>query len=266
MKQEVLSLRNVRMSFADNEVLKGIDLTVYAGEIIGYIGANGAGKSTTLKIMLGLLDGYEGDVELFGNNIADGDLSYKKRIGYVPESADLYENLTASEYCAFSGQLYGMEKQAAAEKALQLLSLFDMEEVFHQRISSYSKGMRQKVLFVSAVLHNPDVLFLDEPLNGLDANSVIIIKDILEKMCKQGKTIFYSSHIMEVVENISNRIVLLVDGEIAADGTFAELKKQSQQGSLESIFNELTGFDAHNETATHFVDIVTNNESVIHHE
>src|SRR5690625_848065 len=213
-RDRILALRDLQMSFPGKHVLKGIDLDVYAGEIIGYIGANGAGKSTTLKIMLGLLDGYEGDVELFGNNIADGDLSYKKRIGYVPESADLYENLTASEYCAFSGQLYGMEKQAAAEKALQLLSLFDMEEVFHQRISSYSKGMRQKVLFVSAVLHNPDVLFLDEPLNGLDANSVIIIKDILEKMCKQGKTIFYSSHIMEVVENISNRIVLLVDGEI----------------------------------------------------
>lgn len=263
-RERILTLREVQMKFSDNHVLKGLNLDVYAGEIIGYIGANGAGKSTTLKIMLGLLNGYDGEVELFGSNIADGDLLYKRRIGYVPESADLYENLTASEYCTFTGQLYGMEKEKAEEKARQLLMLFDMEEVFHQRISSYSKGMRQKVLFVSAVLHNPDLLFLDEPLSGLDANSVIIIKDILEKMCEQGKTVFYSSHIMEVVENISDRIVLLVDGEIAADGTFDELKSQNKQGSLEGIFNQLTGFDEHAETATNFVDIVTRKSGVIH--
>src|SRR5690625_2061011 len=262
-RDRILALRDLQMSFPGKHVLKGIDLDVYAGEIIGYIGANGAGKSTTLKIMLGLLDGYEGLVEIFGQNIADGDLSYKKQIGYVPESADIYDNSTASEFCIFTGQLYGMENGEAKDKALQLLTLFEMGDVFHQRISSYSKGMRQKVLFTSAVLHNPDLLFLDEPLSGLDANSVIIIKDILEEMCKQGKTIFYSSHIMEVVENISNRIILLVDGKIAADGSFDELKDQSQQGSLEKIFNQLTGFDEHAETAATFVDIVTGNSGVL---
>lgn len=263
-RERILALHDLQMSFLDNHVLKGIDLDVYAGEIIGYIGANGAGKSTTLKIMLGLLDGYQGNVEVFGINIADGDLSYKKRIGYVPESADLYDNLTACEYCGFIGQLYGMEKDVAEEKARQLLALFEMEDVFHQRIASYSKGMRQKVLFVSAVLHNPDLLFLDEPLSGLDANSVIIMKDVLEKMCEQGKTIFYSSHIMEVVENISNRIVLLVDGRIAADGSFDELKEQSQQGSLEKIFNQLTGFEEHAKTAAHFVEIMTGKSGGLH--
>lgn len=263
VQDKILSLQDVHMSFSDHHVLKGINLNVYAGEIIGYIGANGAGKSTTLKIMLGLLDGYKGSVEIFGQAIGDGDVAFKKRIGYVPESADLYENLTASEYCMFTGQLYGMEREEANEKAAKLFTLFEMGNVFHQRISSYSKGMRQKVLFISAVLHNPDLLFLDEPLSGLDANSVIIIKDILEKMRGQGKTIFYSSHIMEVVENISNRIVLLVDGKIAADGSFDELKEQSQQGSLEDIFNQLTGFDAHAETASAFVDVVTNGSGVI---
>lgn len=262
-QERILSLRDVHMSFLDHHVLKGINLDVYAGEIIGYIGPNGAGKSTTLKILLGLLDGYEGNVELFGQNI-DKHISYKRRIGYVPESADVYENLTASEYCMFVGRLYGMEINEAKEKAQQLLTLLDMGDVFHQRISSYSKGMRQKVLFVSSILHNPDLLFLDEPLSGLDANSVIVIKEILEKMCERGKTIFYSSHIMEVVENISNRIVLLVDGKIAADGSFDDLKEQSQQGSLEDIFNQLTGFDSHTETANDFVDIMTGTPGVIH--
>lgn len=134
-----------------------------------------------------------------------------------------------------------------------------MSDVFHNRIASFSKGMRQKVLIVSSLLHNPDLIFLDEPLSGLDANSVMIIKDMMEQLKEQGKTIFYSSHMMDIVERISNRIVLLVDGKIAADGTFEELQAQSKAGSLEGIFNQLTGFDVHQETAEKFVEIVTGN-------
>src|SRR5699024_9449650 len=138
-----------------------------------------------------------------------------------------------------------------------LLEEFDMGDVFHSRISSFSKGMRQKVLITSSLLHNPDLILLDEPLSGLDANSVMIVKDMLEALANQGKTIVYSSHIMDVVEKISNRIVLLVDGEIAADGTFEELKEQSKAGSLEAIFNQLTGFDEHKDTATRIVSLIT---------
>src|SRR5690625_4785357 len=153
-----------------------------------------------------------------------------------------------------------MDQNAAENKALALLTEFEMENVFHNRISSFSKGMRQKVLIISSLLHNPDLIFLDEPLSGLDANSVMVIKDMLEALANQGKTIFYSSHIMDVVEKISNRIVLLVNGKIAADGSFDELKEQSEAGSLEAIFNQLTGFDEHQETAKKIVSIVTEDE------
>ncbi len=254
---QILKLENLRMSFGNNDVLKGIDLEVYKGQIIGYIGPNGAGKSTTLKIMLGLLDGYEGDVTIFGEKISTDDHQYKRRIGYVPENAELYDNLSAAEYLTFVAELYGINRNIAEKKALDLLTMFEMEDVFHNRISSFSKGMRQKVLIISSLLHNPDLIFLDEPLSGLDANSVMMIKDILEQLAAQGKTIFYSSHIMEVVEKISNRIVLLIDGKIAADGSFEELKNQSKQGSLEGIFNQLTGYEEHKDTASKFVTIVT---------
>lgn len=153
-----------------------------------------------------------------------------------------------------------MDREIAETKAWNLLEEFDMGEVFHSRISSFSKGMRQKVLIISSLLHNPDLIFLDEPLSGLDANSVMVIKDMLEALANQGKTIFYSSHIMDVVEKISNRIVLLVDGEIAADGSFDDLKEQSKAGSLEAIFNQLTGFDEHQETARKIVSTVTGDE------
>lgn len=254
--KKVLSLVGVSKSFGNKQVLKGVNLDVFEGQIIGYIGPNGAGKSTTVKMMLGLLDGYTGLIEIFGENILKSDYSYKKRIGYVPETAELYENLTAFEYLSFTGELYGLSSEEAEKKAFRLMKEFGLETVFHQRISSFSKGMKQKVLIISSLLHDPDLLFLDEPLSGLDANSVMVIKEILAKLAQQGKTIFYSSHIMDVVEKISNRIVLLVDGQVVADGTFEELKSQNQEGSLEDIFNQLTGFTEHEDIAGRFVDLV----------
>ncbi|WP_420795728.1 ABC transporter ATP-binding protein [Lederbergia galactosidilytica] len=258
--EKILSLQNLTMHFPEKQVLSGIDLDVYRGQIIGYIGPNGAGKSTTLKIMLGLVEGYGGTVEIFGEDISSASPNYKKRIGYVPENADMYENLTAKEYLTFIGELYGLEEHQAANKALKMMEAFDLGHVFQKRISAFSKGMRQKVLIISSLLHDPDLIFLDEPLNGLDANSVILVKEILEELALRGKTIFYSSHIMDVVEKISNRIVLLVDGQIAADGSFEELKQLSKEGSLEAIFNQITGYDQHQDAAKLFVDTVLEGE------
>jgi len=257
--EKIISLKDVRMQYPGKQVLDGINLEVQAGQIIGYIGPNGAGKSTTLKILLGLIEDYEGTVEVFGQNLRNADASYKGRIGYVPENAEIYENLTPNEYLTFVGELYGMDKESAEEKALKLMNELELGEMFNTRISSFSKGMRQKVLIVSSLLHDPDVLFLDEPLSGLDANSVMVVKDMLALLAERGKTIFYSSHIMDVVEKISNRIIVLYNGKIAADGTFESLKEQSknEEGSLEAIFNQLTGFDEHKNSAERFVDIVT---------
>ena len=162
--EAVISIRNLRMRFGENEVLKGIDMDIFRGQIIGYIGPNGAGKSTTVKLMLGILDGYEGEIRIFGEDIRNGGVEYKRRIGYVPESADVYESLTAQEYLTFIGELYGLDHETADAKASRLMSLFDIRDVYTARISTYSKGMRQKLLIISSLLHDPDILFFDEPI------------------------------------------------------------------------------------------------------
>lgn len=254
--EEILTITNLRKSYGNKEILKGIDLHVSRGEIIGYIGPNGAGKSTTVKIILGIEGDYSGEIKLFGENIDKDSIEYRRRIGYVPEIADVYDNLTGYEYLTFIGQLYGLELKVAADKSKSLMELFGVGEAYHARISSYSKGMRQKLLIIASLIHNPDLLFLDEPINGLDANSVMIFKEILIQLAAQGKTIFYSSHIMDVVEKISSRIILLNDGKIAADGTFAQLQVDNTEGTLERIFNQLTGFHDHQEIGEKFVSIV----------
>lgn len=252
----ILTLKNLTMTYGGKRVLNGINLSVSKGQIIGYIGPNGAGKSTTVKIMLGLIENYKGTVEIFGQNIASGDTSYKRKIGYVPENADVYDNLTATEYLLFVAELYGMDRQHAEQKAHLLLKEFELNHAAHSRLSSFSKGMRQKVLIISSLLHDPDLLFWDEPLSGLDANSMMVIQEMLAQLAAQGKTIFYSSHIMDLVEKISNRIVLLVNGEVAADGTFEELQEMSEEGTLSGIFNQLTGFTEHRSKAERFVSII----------
>jgi len=256
MEESILTINDLRKNFAGKSVLNGVSFQVNRGEIIGYIGPNGAGKSTTVKIILGIEDDYSGEIKLFGQELSEGNLEYKRKIGYVPEIAEVYDNLTGHEYLTFIGELYGLDYNLANYKAKSLMELFGIGEVYHSRISSYSKGMRQKLLIISSLLHNPELLFFDEPINGLDANSVMIFKEIMTQLAAKGKTIFYSSHIMDVVEKISSRIILLHDGKIAADGTFNELKAQNTEGSLEQIFNQLTGFSEHEELGARFVSVV----------
>lgn len=253
---KIIEIKNLKMNYGDKEVLKGINLDIYKGNIIGYIGSNGAGKSTTIKILLGLVKGYTGKVSIFGKDIEDEDNNYKEKIGYVPEIAKLYDSLTAREYLTFVGQIYNLEYEKCDKKALSLMKVLGIDHAYNSRLSSFSKGMKQKVVIISALLHNPDILFLDEPLSGLDANSVLLIKEILQKLKEDGKTIFYSSHIMEVVEKLSDRIILLNEGNIVLDGGFEEIKNTNFDGSLEEIFNDLTGFNDHSELASEFVDIL----------
>ena len=253
MKEKVIEIRNLNKFYGNDQVLKDINLDIYKGDIIGYIGPNGAGKSTTVKIMLGLVDEYSGDIRILGKDIKNGSIDYKSKIGYVPETAEIYENLTAREYLTFIGELYGMEYEVVDFKAERLMDLFQIKHVYDNRMTSYSKGMKQKVLIISSLLNNPDILFLDEPLSGMDANSVMVFKEVLAELAKEGKTIFYSSHIMEVVEKLSNRIILINKGSIVADGSFEDLKSTSLSGSLESIFNELTGFNEHEAIAKEIV-------------
>lgn len=253
---QILEIIDLKKSFGEKQVLKGINLKINKGSIIGYIGPNGAGKSTTVKIIMGLVTGYTGEIRIFGEDISKDDGSYRKKIGYVPEVPEIYDSLTGKEYLTFIAQLYDIDYDKADNKARKLMDILGIADVYEKRISSYSKGMKQKLILISSLIHDPEILFLDEPLSGLDANSVMIIKEILSYLAKEGKTIFYSSHIMEVVEKISDRIILINNGEIVADGNFEELKSNYKESSLESIFNEVTGFHQYKELAENFISVV----------
>lgn len=244
--EPIITLKNVFKNYGSKQVLKGIDLSVKPGEVIGYIGPNGAGKSTTVKILCGLISDFEGQVFIKGINIKEDPLTIKGMIGYVPELAELYEVLTPMEFLSLMGELYNIQAAIAQERAVKMLTAFGLGNNLHQRMDSFSKGMRQKVLITSGLLHNPDIIILDEPLSGLDANSVIIVKELISKLAREGKTIFYSSHMMDVVEKVSSRIILINEGVVVADGTFEELKQQQGNQSLEKIFATLTK----NETLT----------------
>lgn len=252
-----LELKDISKSFNDKRVLKHLSFAIDKGKIIGYIGPNGAGKSTTIKIIMGLIRPDSGDVFLNGEEIDFDNQEYKKHIGYVPEVADVFDVLTAVEYITFMAQLYGMDANIAEQKARELLKIIGLEKSADKRLNTFSKGMRQVVLLISALIHNPDIIFLDEPLNGIDANTVLVIEEILTELKHQGKTIFYSSHIMDVVQRLSDEILLLNDGEIKAHGTYEELVASSQEKSLQSLFNDLTGFKEHGQKATEFVNVIT---------
>lgn len=238
----IISIKNLRKSFGANDVLKGIDLEIEPGQIIGYIGPNGAGKSTTVKILAGLDSDYEGDILIDGINVKEDPLSVKKIIGYVPEVTELYDLLTPMEFLELIGKLHGLEEAAIIENATRMLTFFGLKESLNHRMETFSKGMRQKVLLVSGLLHKPKIIFLDEPLSGLDANSVIMVKDIISKLAEEGVTIFYSSHMMDIVEKVSDRIILLNEGIVFADGDFQTLKNKYGD-TLENIFSKLTGGD-----------------------
>ena len=254
----VISVKGLSKSYQKATVLKNIDLNIQSGEVIGYIGPNGAGKSTTIKILTGIIPEFEGDVNVLGYDIRTQALEAKRKIGYIPENAALYEVLTPLEYLSFVGQLYQLEKSVISTRAKDLLNLFDLAKHMEMRITTFSKGMRQKVLLIAGLLHNPDIIFLDEPLSGLDANAVILVKEILVQLKNSGKTIFYSSHIMDVVEKISDRIIIINKGEIIANGSFTELNNAAQQGSLEEIFTQLTGNKEHHHVAEQFIQALIN--------
>ena len=247
--EPIISLHNVYKNYGSKQVLKGINLSIYPGQVIGYIGPNGAGKSTTVKILCGLINDYEGEVVIKGINLKNDIISAKRIIGYVPEIAELYDVLTPAEFLGFMADLYNLDAAVAEGRIRKMMSAFGLEANIHQRMDTFSKGMKQKVLITSGLLHNPDIIILDEPLSGLDANSVIIIKELIGMLAKEGKTIFYCSHMMDVVEKVSDRIVLISDGVVLADGSFEELKQQQGNFSLEKIFSSLTAKDTLNNSA-----------------
>ena len=252
--EPIISLKNVYKSYGNKQVLKGIDIEIYPGQVIGYIGPKGAGKSTTVKILCGLITDYEGEVYIKGMNLKDNLVAVKSTIGYIPELAELYDVLTPVEFLSLIGALYNMDEHLALERMRKMLTAFGLEKNLNDRMDTFSKGMRQKVLITSGLLHNPDIIILDEPLSGLDANSVIIVKELLSKLAKEGKTIFYCSHMMDVVEKVSDRIILINEGTVIADGSFEELKQKQGDQSLEKIFAHLTANESLSTAADQLID------------
>jgi ABC-2 type transport system ATP-binding protein len=250
----IIRVVDLQMAYGDKTVLRGLNLDVPRGQILGYIGPNGAGKTTTVKILCGMLVGYRGRASVCGLDVATQTLEVKRRIGYVPESAALYDLLTPLEYLSFVGRLHGLAGEQIETRARDLLGLFDLSAELDKQIATFSKGMRQKVLLVAGLLHNPDVIFMDEPLSGLDASSALLVKEIITRLAALGRTVFYCSHVMDVVERVCDRIVILNEGRIVADGTFEQLQTMNKGTSLEHIFTTLTSAGGQAATADRFVE------------
>jgi ABC-2 type transport system ATP-binding protein len=235
----MLELRNVTKRYSGIAVVEDVSFAVRAGEVTGYLGPNGSGKSTTMKMITGLVGPSEGEILFRGERIDRDPVAHRRRYGYVPEEPHLYSHLTGVEYLEMVGQLRGIEKERLREKSEGLLALFHLVEDRHVPISSYSKGMRQKVLLSAALLHNPELIFLDEPFSGLDVGSALVLRDLIAELARVGKAVLLSSHELETVERVCSRVVILHKGRVVADDSIGRLRSLMEAPSLEAIFTQL---------------------------
>jgi len=236
----MVRLKNLTRRFGDLVAVDNVTLSIPAGQICGYLGPNGAGKTTTVRMLTGMIQPTAGTATIAGYDIREESLEVKRRIGVVPELGALYQCLTPFEYLQFVGRLYRMEEETIAKRIAEFCDFFQMGERIHQRMTGFSRGMKQKVVIAAALIHTPHVIFLDEPLSGLDANAALLLKELLRNLANEGKTIFYCSHILEVVENLCDRVVIIDKGRIVADGSVGDLKQMTKRSSLEGVFSKLT--------------------------
>src|SRR5580700_11240515 len=235
----MLELSHVWKSFRSIPAVRDVSFALNRGEVLGYIGPNGSGKSTTVKMVIGLIKPTKGHVLFCGRKIYDDLPGYRAQLGYVPEEAQVYTHLSGLEYLQLVGRLRGMQERLIDLKANRLLSLLGLESWRHSPISLYSKGMKQRILIAAALLHDPRLLVFDEPLSGLDVISARLFKDLLELLAAQGKTILYISHVLEVVEQICNRVIVIAKGRILADARPSDLASLMSLPNLESVFAQL---------------------------
>jgi ABC-2 type transport system ATP-binding protein len=236
----MLELRHVHKRYSSIPAVHDVSFTARAGEVTGYLGANGSGKSTTMKMIVGLIAASSGEILFEGIPIQEDPIQYKMRIGYVPEEPYLYSHLSGLEYLVMVGQLRDLAARPTAKCIDELLRLFGIHGDRDVPISSYSKGMRQKVLLAAALMHNPDLILLDEPFSGLDVSTSLVLRSLIEELAKRGKIILFSSHELETVERISSHVVILHKGKIVADDSMERLRTLSSLPTLEGIFSELT--------------------------
>ena len=239
----MVSLHRLTKRFGDAIAVDALTFDIPAGQIVGFLGPNGAGKSTTLKMLTGMLQPTSGSATICGFNLRTQPIEVKRRVGFVPESAAVFESLTGLEYLEMIAALYGIQPDAARDRIRQFIAFFDLsfETLTEKLLGAYSKGMRRKVAITAALLHNPPVVFFDEPLDGLDANAAVGFKTLIQTLAREGKTIVYSSHILDVVERVCQRVLIIDKGKLLLDGKPDELVAAHNAGSLERLFTQLTG-------------------------
>ncbi|MBI3891467.1 MAG: ABC transporter ATP-binding protein [Candidatus Wallbacteria bacterium] len=241
---ESIELRGLTRKFGSITAVDRVDLTVHTGEIFGLLGPNGAGKSTMIKMIVGLLRPTEGTVKVLGLDVVENPMEVKRRVGVLPEELHLYERLTGEEYLLFTGRMYGLAEDVVRRRTSQLLHTLEMADDSGRLIIDYSQGMRKKVALAAAIIHKPDVVFLDEPFNGVDVVSSRSIRNILNHLVGKGMTVFFSSHVMELVEKLCTRVAILKKGRLVASGTIDEIRASQSIGQdkdLEEIFLQTIG-------------------------
>lgn len=237
----MLSIKNLSKTYKGGKrAVKNLSLEVEAGDIYGFIGHNGAGKTTTLKCIAGIIDFEEGEITVAGCNVTDSPVEAKRLIAYVPDNPDVYEYLTGLQYLNFIADVFGVEREERVQKIQKYSALFEIDSVLGNLLSTYSHGMKQKLVLVSALIHSPRLMILDEPFVGLDPKASHEVKEIMKEFVREGGAIFFSTHVLETAEKICNKIAVIKDGEIVVSGNTAELTRDK---SLESVFMETVDND-----------------------
>ena len=239
----MLKIQNLSKTYAKNTVKAVDDLTLElkGGEIFGFLGPNGAGKTTTIKILTGILSFGEGSVSVCGCDIRTDAIRAKLNIGYVADDHVLYDKLTGREYVDFMADIYGVDLATRRERAARMLEIFALTDAFDAPIKSYSHGMKQKIAIIGALIHNPKLWVLDEPMTGLDPQSAFQLKELMRRHCENGNTVFFSTHILDVAEKLCDRVGIIVKGKLVITGSVAEIKKASRDTSLEEVFLSVAG-------------------------
>ena len=252
----MLEICGLTKRFNGIPAVENVSFTLQPGEILGYVGPNGAGKSTTVKMIIGLLEPSEGEVRFRGRSVLQDMPAFQSRIGYVPEEPHLYPHLSGREYLQLAGRLHGIPRRTLESKIDEFLRLFSLWDDRHCPLSAYSKGMRQKILLSAALLHNPALLILDEPLSGLDVTSALVLRELVESLAAQGRMVLYSSHVLDVLEKVCSRVLILNKGRVAAHDTIEHLRQSMHESSLEGIFGHLVREQDHHTVAGHILEVM----------
>jgi ABC-2 type transport system ATP-binding protein len=252
----MLEARSLTKYYGPLPALRDVSFIAKPGQILGYLGPNGSGKSTTVRMLVGLMEPSNGDVLWKGKSIFLDLPGYRKQLGYVPEEPFLYTHLTAPEYLRLVGGLRGVDDAALETKIDRFLELFDLEDDKYSTLSAFSKGMRQKVLLASALMHNPELIILDEPFSGLDVSAALMLRNVIKSLADEGRTILMSSHVIEVVEQMCTDVVILSDGKVVAHDRVDRLRRLQHDESLEHVFLKLAVHENTDNTAKSIIETV----------